>query len=99
MRKQIIKNKLIDHLVEEDSLGEDCLVKLKQLELKEKLEMMKLQMEENERKEKLQMQEQERLDKLEREEKERKDRLAFEQEKFEIERTQPQQEPKEQRHK
>ena len=66
MRKQIIKNKLIDHLVEEDLLGEECLerkveiddgsdslVKLKQLELKEKLEMMKLQMEENERMEKL----------------------------------------------
>ena len=25
MRKQIIKNKLIDHLVEEDLLGEECL--------------------------------------------------------------------------
>jgi len=94
MRKQIIKNKLIDHLVEEDLLGEECLerkvdiddgtdslIKLKQLELKEKLEMMKLQ-----------MQEQERLDKLEREEKERKDRLAFEQNKFEMERTLKQQE-------
>ena len=49
MRKQIIKNKLIDHLVEEDLLGEECserkvdiddgsdsAVKLKQLEIKEK---------------------------------------------------------------
>ena len=101
MRKQIIKNKLIDHLVEEDLLGEECLerkveiddgtdslVKLKQLEIQREIQMEKLKLEQ----EKLQMQ-------VEKEEKERQDRLdmekekiALEKEKFEMERTLKQQE-------
>ena len=73
MRKQVIKNMLIDRLVEDDLLSEfdldnkidlddgaDSAVKLKQLEFQQEMEMAKLQLE----KEKLQIQEQERQEKL-----------------------------------
>ena len=59
MRKQEIKNILIDRLVADDLLDEECLenkveildssdaaVKLKQLEIQEKIELAKLQMQE-----------------------------------------------------
>ena len=97
MRKQEIKNILIDRLVADDLLDEECLenkvevldssdaaVKLKQLEIQEKIELVKLQMQEQERKEKLVMEKafkQQELDaKLQMEQKEREDRLQMEKE-------------------
>ncbi|PIK60809.1 hypothetical protein BSL78_02290 [Apostichopus japonicus] len=66
MRKQVIKNTLIDRLVADDLLDEECLenkveildssdsaLKLKQLEIQKEVEMTKLKIEEQERKEKL----------------------------------------------
>ena len=62
MRKQEIKNMLIDRLVADDLLDEECLenkveildsldsaVKLKQLEIQREIELAKLQMQEQER--------------------------------------------------
>ena len=91
MRKQEIKNILIDRLVDDDLLDAFCLdhkvlvddgsestVKLKQLEIQKEMEMAKLQLE----KEKLEMEKlfkQQELDaKLQMEQKEREDRLAME---------------------
>ena len=69
MRKQKIKNMLIDRLVDDDDVldgfcldhkvlvddGTDNAVKLKQLEIQKEIEFAKLQMQEQERKERLQM--------------------------------------------
>ena len=91
MRKQEIKNMLIDRLLDDDVLDGFCLdhkvlvddssestVKLKQLEIQKEMEMAKLQLE----KEKLQMEKvfkQQELDtKLQMEPEEREDRLAME---------------------
>ena len=62
MRKQEIKNVLIDHLVADDLLDKECLdnkvesldrsdsaVKLKQLKIQKVIELVKLQMQEQER--------------------------------------------------
>ena len=74
VRKQEIKNILIDRLVADDLLDEEYLenkveildssdvaVKLKQLENQEKIELAKLEMQEQEKQEKLQL-EKEKLD-------------------------------------
>ena len=66
MRKQEIKNMLIDRLVDDDVLDAFCLdhkvlvddgtdnaVKLKQLEIQKEIEFAKLKMQEQERKERL----------------------------------------------
>ena len=84
MRKQVIKNILIDRLVDDDLLDEfyleekvdllqdesDNAVKLKQLEIQKEMEMAKLQLEQ---------------ERLKMEEKERQERLAIEKEKLEME--------------
>ena len=77
MRKQVIKNMLIDRLVTDDLLGQECLenkieildssdsaIKLKQLEIQKELEMAKLQIEQEQLQHKLQIEEQERKEKL-----------------------------------
>ena len=91
MRKQEIKNKLIDRLVEDDLLdefdldnkieddGADSAVKLKRLELQQEMEMAKLKLEQ----ERLKIEEQERKEKLQLEQERLKieqDRLAMEKE-------------------
>ena len=94
MRKQVIKNILIDRLVDDDLLDQfyleekvdlqdesDSTAKLKQLEIQREIELAKLQMQEEERKEKLQLEQ----EKLKIQEKERLERLALEKEKFELE--------------
>ena len=73
MRKQVIKNMLIDRLVDDDLLDQfyleekvdlqddsDSAVRLKQLEIQKEMEMAKLQLEQ----ERLKMEEQERKEKL-----------------------------------
>ena len=70
MCKHVIKNILIDRLVDDDLLDKfyleekvdlqdesDSTVKLKQLEIQKEIELAKLQMQEEERKEKLQLEE------------------------------------------
>ena len=83
MRKQVIKNILIDRLVEDDLLdefdldnkieieddGADSAVKLKRLELQQEMEMAKLKLEQK---------------RLKIEEEERKEKLQLEQEKLKI---------------
>ena len=105
MRKPVIKNMLIDHLVADDLLDEECLenkieildssdsaVKLKQLEIQEKIEMAKLQMkaeqEEKERQERLQLEK----EKLQIQEQERQEKLQLEKEKLDLEKALKQQE-------
>ena len=76
--KKSIKNMLIDCLVADDFLDEECLenkiieildsldsaVKLKQLEIQREIELAKLQMKEQERQHKLEIEEQKRKEKL-----------------------------------
>ena len=88
MRKQVIKNILIDRLVDDDLLDQfyleekvdfqdesDSTVKLKQLEIQKEIELAKLQMQEEERKEKLQLEQ----EKLKIQEKERQEKLQMQQ--------------------
>ena len=78
IRKQKIKNILIDRLVADDLLDEeylenkveildswDATVKLKQLKIQEMIELAKLQMQEQERQERLKIEEKERKEKPE----------------------------------
>ena len=91
MRKQEIKNMLIDRLVDDDLLdsfnldnkvlvddGSESSVKLKQLEIQREMEMLKMQMQEQERKEKMELEKALKQQELEA-------RLQMEKENFELE--------------
>ncbi|VDI18758.1 Hypothetical predicted protein [Mytilus galloprovincialis] len=97
MRKQIIKNLVIDKLVDAEILGEEALdlkvgnvdaFKLKQLELEHKLKLKELEMKETEKIKELEMKERLEMDKKEKEDefklKELKMRESLEMEKMKI---------------
>ena len=98
MRKQEIKNILIDRLVEDDLLdgfcldhkvivddGSDNAVKLKQLEIQKEIELAKLQIQEQERKEKLEVEKAIKQQELDARLQLEKEKLQMEKEKFELE--------------
>ncbi|VDI75778.1 Hypothetical predicted protein [Mytilus galloprovincialis] len=99
MRKQIIKNLVIDKLVDAEILGEEALdlkvenvdaFKLKQLELEHKLKLKELEMKETEKikelemKERLEMDKKEKEDELKLKELEMRERLEMEKLKLEM---------------
>ena len=97
-RKQVIKNILIDRLVDDELLDQfyleekvdlqdesDSAFKLKQLEIQKEMEMAKMELEKALKRQELDARLQMEKEKFQMKEKEKQERLAFEKEKFEKE--------------